>query len=290
MSTTSPETENVQDKNKSDKQGLWGILGSFSAKLYGLITGISLILILGYIVSQILAIGFTPAWNKYNKDWLIAIIAALVFGGVFVLAFWIFFGVASMIEKLPPRIEKWVMRSISTIFVTSVFIFFLATTGYKEARDDYYKFPDINSSEGLDVAESVKKQSESLKGLSGQATELLSQLEATEVLIQDNKKRLTSTLTDIAKQVNSVEEANKHMASLVERQKQIELRASELERILDGKAPITRDDLNNASKWGWIQGVGTSIIAAFMIMVGNIIIKRLRKKGNTLDPPSIITT
>lgn len=82
------------------------------------------------------------------------------------------------------------------------------------------------------------------------------------------------------------DEASKNMSSLLERQKQIELRTSELERILEGQAPITRKDLDSATNWAWIQGIGTSMIATVLIVLLTKLSSRLRKKTG-LQPAEI---
>jgi len=213
-------------------------------------------------VGQIYAVGFRAAWRFYRLWWAGApFVGPLVVVGFFSLPLTIYgiSKVAGIIGRriLGERLSKRVGENASVI-VVSIIIFglipaFIVFAGYSNAIESN----PILASKSDDIqglSKSVSEQSKTLADLSNRGNSLLAQLAQTESDLGRAKSQLASTLSSFEAQRRAAEQASADLAGLQARRDQIDLRIGELERILEGRNPITREDLRRSSNLSLLFG------------------------------------
>lgn len=96
---------------------------------------------------------------------------------------------------------------------------------------------------------------------------LTADLGTTQVQIQTAKWQLTETLVTIEHQ-KSGDSSNTTLTDIQQQQAIVTDQLPRLQQALGGQRPITRDDLDRSQHLGWIQGIVTSLTAAFLFAVG----------------------
>jgi len=101
-------------------------------------------------------------------------------------------------------------------------------------------------------------------GLSESGTKLLNQLNATETELETAKKQLAVTLGTFDAQRQAAQQVAEALKQLDDRERQIALQTAELERILGGQQPITRNDLQRANTQGVLYGLLLGFVTSFL--------------------------
>jgi hypothetical protein len=224
---------------------------------------------------QIYALGFRAAWRFYRLWWA----SAPFVGPLAVIAFLMVPLAVHGIGKVAAVVGRHVLgerlsKSIGNhapIIVVSAIMFglipaFIVWAGYSSALESN----PILASKSNDIqglSKSVSDQTKTLADLSLRGNSLLAQLTQTQRDLEKAKGQLASTLSSFDVQRQAAEQASADLAGLQARRDQIDLRIGELERILDGRNPITREDLRRSSNlgllFGAIIGFATSLAATF---------------------------
>lgn len=84
--------------------------------------------------------------------------------------------------------------------------------------------------------------------------------------LEKSRIELAETLKTVDSRVVDADRAANQVSELTLRQQQIELRMAEIQRVLEGGLPITRQDLESSGRSGLVMGAligfGTSLAAA----------------------------
>ncbi len=261
-----------------------------AVKVLSIAAGVGLTVGLLVALGQGIAIGYVSAWDLYYLWWLYSPLIAI--GGVvglFVGSLLIFGGGDYLFTKvgsifsdsgkaLFEKITMFIMISgiFGTLIVLPLYL------GYQHASDENKLLSGRkNDLENLALIEKkVITQKDSLSLLSKNAKQLVRELDSTEEIIKSTKDGLVKTLTDIADQIQSVDSAINETGKLISRQRQIQLRSRELERILDGRAPITKEDMKRSSNFslliGTLFGFFASLAASYVF---NKIVKSKKNRS-----------
>lgn len=241
-----------------------------------------------FATGQSYAIGIYPAWRTYHLWWVLSplagpatIVAFFIIGFIFYVG-----GYKSMtlFEGLLSERGKKIFDKVFFRFMIVVGLGLLISMpvfiGYDVTQKSNKLLSDTNSEDVIAITQSVAEQNKTLDDLSASATHLLSQLDTTERLLQGARTQLAETLSTLTTQINAADVASRNAEVLLDRQRQIELRITELERILDGQAPITKKDLEDSGRTGLLIGALLgflgSIAASFVV---NMVSKMRRKKS-----------
>lgn len=224
--------------------------------------GIGLFVALG----QTLAIGFRPAYHKYGIWWFAApLLGASVPITFFTVALIFFAGLQRASEyfssllstkarALLKRIGNWsfpfFLIAMLAGTLAGVPIFF----AYDYAKNANEILTSADSNDVAALSQAISNQHDTLSKASQTSRNLLSDLDRTAAEIHATRELLAKTIANLDSQSNAVSSANSEVQRLADRQEQIQLRVQELERLLDGKAPITRGDLERSGRTGLIIG------------------------------------
>lgn len=228
-------------------------------------------LLIGALIAagQIAALGLQAAWTAYGIWWLFAPIAGLVLPIViFLVCFFIFPGGVLIETAYRAVVSEPARKKIS---YAVLFVFFglsligaLATPifmGFEEAKR---KNPIVASSSLpslRSVDEAMIKQSEALKSFTNEGKGLLRKLDGV-------RAELSQSLATAETQLKNSESTSSQISNLLDQQRQIESRMTELQSILGGAVPITKADLDDSSRSGLIMGAvlgfGASLAASFV--------------------------
>lgn len=272
--TTAPATETEAAERAQRARRIRKMLGPVGLIIAGL-AGIFVALIIA--VGQTLSIGFHAAWEIYKYWW----IASPLLGIAFLLVSFTPVGVIEGIGWLIRRTVAPKYRTKVRTFVALGCIFgIIFAVGYFGARSDN----PMLSSEPVNLGaltKTVGDQNRVLSELSESGKILLGQLNATEVELENAKKRLSTTLGNFDAQKQAAGQVAEELKRLDTRQKQIALQTEELERILEGQRPITRQDLQHANWQGLISGLILGFVTSFLAsMAYNALGKRKGKLPN----------
>lgn len=224
----------------------------------------------GIVVTAIVAagqswsIGFYPAWKIYKYWWIAAPVYGPAVGFVLGLEVGLIHGIEWLFRRLGKA--KYAKISMGAFLALGIAVGILFA-GYYGARQDN---PMLSSqSANLDALnKAVGDQNRVLGNLSDSAKTLLGQLNATETELENAKKQLSMTLTNFDAQREAAGHVSAELKGIDARQRQIVLQTEELERILEGQRPLTRQDLQRANWqgliWGFILGFASSLLATIV--------------------------
>jgi hypothetical protein len=254
---SAPATETEAQERAQRARRLRKMLGPVGLIIAGL-AGIFVASIVA--VGQILSIGFYAAWRIYKYWWMASPLLGIAFLLVGLTPVGIIEGIGWLIRHtVSPKYRKGVRT-----FVTLGFIFgIIFAVGYFGARSDN----PMLSSQPVNLealTKTVGDQNRVLSELSESGKVLLGQLNATEVELENAKRRLSTTLSNFDAQRQAAGQVTEELKRIDTRQKQIALQTEELERILEGQKPITRQDLQHANWQGLISGLILGFITSFL--------------------------
>jgi hypothetical protein len=209
------------------------------------------------------SIGFHAAWRIYKYWWMAAPLLgpSLILFGLLPVA--VLKGVEWLIRRAgkPQYAETGVGLLVVCLVGIGLFI-----GSYYGTREDN---PMLSSQPAnLDaLTKAVGDQSRVLGNLSESGRVLLSQLNATETELENAKKQLSVTLTNFDVQRQAAVQVTDELKRIDSRQKQIALQTEELERILEGQRPMTRQDLQRANWQGQIWGLLIGFVASLLASI-----------------------
>jgi len=135
--------------------------------------------------------------------------------------------------------------------------------------------------------DAAAKQEQAIKQFSATAGTLLKDLDNTAAKVAETKREIAQTMVLFDRQLEATQAAQSNLSQLQEKQRQIQGRAEELDRILQGKRPITLEDLDRSGReslhqgiWtGLLFGVLSSLVASFIYpRLGSLLIGMVRRK------------
>lgn len=216
----------------------------------------------------IYGIGWRAWWTNYK----LLVFFSPLFGPGLLLCLFLVGCVGDVLRQLK---STALSLALSLAFFALVLIF----VGYKGAREEHPSF----ASQPADVralSKSLGEQNQVLGQLSDTGNALIEQLSTTQQQLDDAKKRLTATLSNLDKQREAAEQVGKELQRLDQRQQAISEKTRELERILEGQKPITRQDLQHSGNIGLLYGTVLGFIAGFMSsFVATYVWSLLRKRS-----------
>jgi hypothetical protein len=204
---------------------------------------------------QSYAIGLHIAWKLYGLWWVLSPL-----GGPLMLVLLLTAG--AVIEHLEGNSQRTV-RFVAFCGVLIVLGTMFVVVGYKGAREDN-PLLDSQSANLEALSKAATEQTRTLVGLSESGAKLVNQLNATEVELEAAKKQLAVTLGNFEAQRHAAQQVSETLKEIDVREKQIALQTEELERILGGKQPITRNDLQRANLQGLFSGLVVGFVASLL--------------------------
>lgn len=227
-------------------------------------------------IGEMLAVGVSRTVARRGGDLLkllvigpgIVVLVVLVTGVLGVMVWCAKAGIRALLNRLPESSRRTVTTvawNVGLLVGCGGLAFTCAREAYRSAlRAD----PPVTSADRKTIEETreaAQKQSEAIKKFSETADALLKDLDRTAGKVAETKQEITQTMALFEKQLQATQEAQSNLARLAERQRVIETREVEIERILNGKVPITREDLDQSGRtglWqGFLSGIVTSLIA-----------------------------
>lgn len=204
---------------------------------------------------QSYAIGLYIAWKLYGRWWVLSPLS-----GPLMLALLLTTGsVVEHLERNSQRIVRFVVFCGVLIVLGTMFV----VVGYKGAREDN-PLLDSQSANLEALSKGATEQTRTLVGLSDSGAKLVNQLNATEVELEAAKRQLAVTLGNFDAQRHAAQQVSETLKEIDVREKQIALQTEELERILGGKQPITRNDLQRANLQGLFSGLVVGFVASLL--------------------------
>jgi hypothetical protein len=236
---------------------------------------------------QTAALGFHPAWATYGAWWLLSpLIGAVVPMVIYIGSLIIFSGsvrVGRLFNATFSDRARDLLKIIAPILLVcatlGAAIMMPAFIAYQEARRANPILAESNLRSLGAVDKAIAKQSEALQAFSTSGRDLLLRLDGV-------RSELSQTLMTAETQLRTSENTSSQISELLTKQKQIELRMAELQRILDGAAPITKQDLESSSLEGLLVGalIGfiASLAASFVYgWLARVIRRRVKAVSNT---------
>jgi len=163
-------------------------------------------------------------------------------------------------------------RSPSRFFIR------LSSSIYEKARDSNALLTDKSLSDMNAVRQNIDLRTNALRELTVTGSDLLKQFDGLGQTLKTARNDLVATLESLESQVADGEEASARAAGLLQQHRQIELRMDELERLLDGGSPITKQDLQNTSRNGLIKGAILGFCASLAATFSYQSLMKLRRK------------
>jgi hypothetical protein len=113
---------------------------------------------------------------------------------------------------------------------------------------------DVARLAGHSLQDTVTSQQAALSGLSKNAQQLLSSLEATERGIQTSRRELAETLAGLAQHERAAAASLDSLKEVRDRESLIRMQVGQLQQALGGQQPITRVDLERSQNSGLLVG------------------------------------
>jgi ABC-type transporter Mla subunit MlaD len=116
------------------------------------------------------------------------------------------------------------------------------------------------------LAADFENQSERLQALESESEHLLQSLDRTGDMLEAARRDVRQVATAARDQLSAVDSAHASIGGLVAREQALSEQAAALQRILGGRSPVVREDLERMNRaslvTGFIAGVMSSIVAA----------------------------
>jgi hypothetical protein len=189
--------------------------------------------------------------------------ALLIAGGEFVLR-----GAVSVFDRKfnerTPKTQSDIVGFVAMVIVSVAGVTGLAAMARSDLQDLYATTAGPDGGTPFNATErAAKSQRVVITKMSGSAKKLIDDLDKTAVQVQSARETIASTLNELTRQQKEADDAAAFTHYLQDKQRAIQLRTDELQRILDGKEPITRADLVASGRSGLIWGFVFGIVTGF---------------------------
>lgn len=224
---------------------------------------------------QSLAIGLHAAWRIYKHWWLASpLLGAAALVALFVVTVILYCGTSWLERIFEMTFSKGAREVFGRVAVGAYLVVALGSVlggivflGYDAARSANQLLGGSELRDLQAMRNAVGEQSGALNELSKSAAELLAKLDEMDRGILATRHELSATLQTVQANVAAASRAENEVATLINKQRQIEVRMSELQRLLDGGTPITKEDLKSSGRHGLLLGsllgFGASLAATF---------------------------
>lgn len=260
---------------------------------------VSVVLVLPLMVGQIWAMGIRAAILQNGWSWLRAplIGPGLLIGFTFIiypieLVFWgLARGTKTGLRLVSRRFGDKIYKTLGAVLkagfalaVAGAVVYQCGKEGYEDGlKQISHRIRDADQKTIAETQDATAKQQAALKKFSDTAQTLLKDMDKTALKVAEAKREITETMAIFDGQLEATQAAQTNLAKLAEQQRAIQSRAEELDRILQGKRPITQEDMDRSARdnlWqGLLMGILTSLIATFIYpRLGRLGTSFLRKK------------
>ena len=235
--------------------------------LGGKVLGVAALIgiVVGALVAagQIAALGLYPALTTYRFWWLSSPFIGAATPIAFYLVGLLFFVGSERVEKayvatFSEQARK-VLGRAGMVLLVALFVGMIVglpmLIGFQEARKSNRVLADSELSTLPTTRDAIDEQVNAFQEFSASGKALVRSLD-------DMRATLSETLQTAESQLVASRQASANVSRLVERQHQIELRTAELERLLEGAKPITRQDLETSSRTGLLVGALLGFVAS----------------------------
>jgi len=264
-----------------------------TAKFWLQLTAFGAIGGLGYgalsLIGSSAAVGIVLAWKLSHNG--VTILTNAGYGALLVnaipAAFIIFLFLMEVCRYFTAKFfnEKTGERVTNVLFITFLFMIMFPMvpfSSFKAAKDIQRTAFTQNAHELSEVSDALASHKRTLGEYKNEIRSTLAAVDHTSNQISEMKKNLEHTLSQFEEQSAFVDAATKRIQDGMAQQAVVEQRISELEKILDGREPLTRQDVAN-SKWeGFYIGFLSSLFASLMIyLFSESFRKKLNKQTST---------
>lgn len=171
-------------------------------------------------------------------------------------------GLTALFHVLPNGARR-MLRSAAPLGKWLVIVGVIGGIMYSCGQDGYRSAlksgpPPVLAADQQTIAatrDAAAKQEEALKRFSVTAGTLLRDLDQTAAKVAETKREIAQTMVLFDRQLEATQAAQSNLSQLQEKQRQIQDRADELERILQGKRPITLEDMDRSGRDSLWQGI-----------------------------------
>jgi hypothetical protein len=193
-------------------------------------------------------------------------------------------GVKAANERFVPARSRTLVTNVGWGLFVGTLVVLLVTAAYMSGAEQGAVLKSARmratsvGAQGLES--SFGTQSEKLRALSVESTRLLESLDRTGEMLEGARRDIRR-VADVARtQLAAVDSAHSSIGDLVAREQALAAQAMELQRILGGRTPIVREDLDRASRAslvaGFVDGVLSSVAAAGIVVGFRTIGAKLR--------------
>lgn len=216
------------------------------------------------------AIGIHAWWANYRVLVVLSPLAGIA-GGLFMFAMFVGF----------EAVDRFAGEKILAAAMIVLFVALFAIGGYFGTREEN-KYIVSQPADMQALTTSATDQKRALGQMSDSGKALVQQLTTTQGQLEDAKQQLTLALGQFHQQKRNTEQIQTQLKDLDLRRQAIETKTAELERILEGRKPITRADLQRSTFTGLIYG---AILGFFGSLAASYVLTRLISRAKT-PPPS----
>lgn len=215
--------------------------------------------------------------------------------------FWLLsLGCGCVFDRLPDTFRSHIVgvlrlgKGLAPLILIGVTALYCGRKSYREALET--EPSPMTAADQQTIAatrDAAAKQEQAIKQFSATAGTLLRDLDHTATKVAETKREIAQTMVLFDRQLEETRIAQNNLSQLQEKQRQIQSRAEELDRILQGKRPITLEDLDRSGReslhqgiWtGLLFGVLSSLLASFIYpRLGSLLLGIVRwKKGEGDD-------
>ncbi len=224
-------------------------------------------------LGQCLALGTYRSWQLYGRWWIFSpLLGIAALTAIFVLAVFMYVFLFDFFDYLANKIKTNANSEIieqigSRVMLTILILIMIALPvflAYNFTKDENPFLIAHAIGDADTIKKSFRDQSEEMRTLSDNAKTLLEQLDSTDHLLQKTRDQLTATLAGTQTQITAVEKASKEFNNLVDKHRQIQIYSKEVENILEGQSPITRNDLKSSGRTGLVYGTILGFVASLV--------------------------
>ena len=312
--TVGPAKEGTDEPSKTDEPEILRLVRSLAdpsqrrAHIRGIVSFllfcalVPILLLLPGLVGKMLAIGVSAALaedlSMLGRALIIGPgIICLFFGGGYLLQLLLWLvgrGMSALFLYLPDGARR-MLRSAGRLGKWFVIVGAIGGIMYSCGQDGYRSAlksgpPPVLAADQQTIAatrDAAAKQEQAIKQFSATAGTLLRDLDNTAAKVAETKREIAQTMVLFDRQLEATQAAQSNLSQLQEKQRQIQSRAEELERILQGKRPITLEDMERSGRESLSQGIWTgllfgvlsSLVATYLYpRLGSLLLGIVRRK------------
>lgn len=245
---------------------------------------VPVVLFLPHMIGGMLALG-TGSWLRENTHILprVLLIGPGLIIGLFAilypleLVFWcLSLGFKKALVGFSPRYAGQISKAVKNAFGAALLLTIVGIAVYQCGSEGYQAglqqvpnpVKEADQKTITETREAAARQQEAVKKFSETAQVLLGDLDRTALKVAEAKREIAETMLLFDRQIEAAQVAQANLSKLAEKQRAIQSRAEELDRILQGKRPITQEDMDRSARdnlWqGLVMGVLTSLFATFI--------------------------